>query len=94
VRTERHRGQGREPLARLGRAAVGLVLSIVAVPGLVLMPILSLQQQLPPEALGERFVPAMMVLLLFSMSFVAATNVAGALYIVGAAMLARLRRAL
>jgi hypothetical protein len=91
VRTERLRGRGREPLARLGRAAAGLVLSMVAVPGLVLMPVFSLQQQLPPEALGERFVPAMMVLLLFSMSFVAVTNVVGALYIVGAAVLARLR---
>ena len=33
----------------------------------------------------------MMVLLLFSMSFVAVTNVVGALYIVGVAVLARLR---
>ena len=91
VRTERHRGRGQDPLARLGRAAVGLVLSIVAVPGLVLMPIFSLQQQLPPEAFGERFVPAMMVLLLFSMAFVVATNVAGALFMMGSAALARLR---
>jgi len=91
VRTEHHHGRGRDPLARLGRAAVGLVLALVAVPGLVLMPIFSLQQQLPPEALGERFVPAMMVLLLFSMAFVVATNVAGVLFIVGSAALARLR---
>ena len=92
VRVERPRGRLRDPVSRLGRIAGALVLTLVAVPGLVLMPLFALKEGLPAEAgLDDAIRPAM-VLLLVSLVLVALTNVAGVCFITGAGFMGRLRR--
>jgi hypothetical protein len=77
VRVERSRGRARDPWSRVGRIAGGLLLAVIALPGLTLMPLFALQEALPPDAaLGEVIRPVM-VLLLISLALVALVNVAG-----------------
>lgn len=47
VRGESRQGPRRDALSRLGRIVVGLVLPVVAVPGVVLTPLFFLHEQLP-----------------------------------------------
>jgi hypothetical protein len=90
VRVERSRPGARDPISRLGRIAVGLLIAAIAVPGLGLMPLFSLQQQLPTEAGLGRVIPGIMVVLLASLVLVALVNVAGLALMVGSAIVGRL----
>jgi hypothetical protein len=92
VRVERSRGRLRDPLSRLGRIAGALVLTLIAVPGLVLMPLFVLKEGLPAEARLDDAIRPAMVLLLVSLVLVTLTNVAGICFIAGAGFVARLRR--
>jgi hypothetical protein len=77
VRTEaRHRRL--EPLARVGRVAAALVLTVVAAPVAVLMPAFWFDAQLPADAGFTRFLGPLMSVLLISLLLVAAVNVVGA----------------
>jgi hypothetical protein len=69
----------RGALSRLGRMAVGFVLALIGVPGLVLMPLFALQQQLPPSAGIEAVIAPTMVILLKALVLVALVNVVGVL---------------
>ena len=90
VRVERSRPGARDPLSRLGRIVVGLLIAAIAVPGLSLMPLFSLQQQLPTQSgLGE-VIPGIMVVLLASLVLAALVNAAGLAVIAGAALVGRL----
>jgi hypothetical protein len=89
--TER-RHRGLEMLARLGRAAAGLVIPGLAIPALVLMPLFWLDTQLPPEAGVHRLLAPVMALLLISLVLVALTNVIGAVAIGARAVIGRGRR--
>jgi hypothetical protein len=93
VRAEgRHRRL--ETLRRVGRAAGGLVLVIIAIPICVLMPLFWLDTQLPPEAGLRRLLAPIMTLVLFSLVLMALANAVGSVVIVARALLggARLRR--
>ena len=92
VRTEaRHRGL--EPLRRLGRAVIGLILVLVGTPALVLMPVFSLDEQLPIEAGLHELRGPIMALVFIALTLTVLTNVAGAVVIgVRAAVAVRLRR--
>ena len=90
VRVERSRPGARDPLSRLGRIAVGLLIAAIAVPGLALMPLFSLQEQLPAESgLGE-VIPGIMVVLLASLVLVALMNVAGLAFMASSVLAGRL----
>ena len=91
VRVERSRPGPRDPLSRLGRIAVGLLIAAIAVPGLGLMPLFSLQQQLPTEAGVGEVIPGIMVVLLASLLLVALVNLAGLVFLAGAALADRRR---
>lgn len=80
VRVERNRGAGRGALGRIGRAAGGLALTVVGLPGLVLVPLFALQQNVPPEAGVEHVIRPAMVLLLISLALVGLVNVVGLAY--------------
>lgn len=86
VRVERARGAGRDALARIGRAAGGLALTVVALPGIVLVPLFALQQNLPLEAGVDDVIRPVMVLLLISLALTALVNVAGLAYAAVAAL--------
>ena len=64
---------------------------VVAVPGLVLMPLFSLREQLPEEAGLDHLLPGAMVILLASLALGALTNVAGVAFMLGQSLLRRLR---
>ena len=91
VRVERSRPGPRDPLSRLGRIAVGLLIAAIAVPGLGLMPLFSLQQQLPPESGVGQVIPGIMVVLLASLLLVAMVNLAGLVFLAGSALADRRR---
>lgn len=91
VRTERGTMRGRDPLSRIGRIAVGFLIAAIAVPGLVLMPLFSLREQLPAEAGLDQLLPGVMVLLLASLALGALSNVAGIAFMLGQGLLRRLR---
>jgi hypothetical protein len=83
VHVERSRARARDPWSRVGRIAGGLLLAVIALPGLTLMPLFALQEALPPDAaLGEVIRPVM-VLLLISLALVALVNVAGGCVLLG-----------
>jgi hypothetical protein len=84
MRVERARGRHRDPLSRVGRIAGGLVLAVIAVPGLTLMPLFALHEALPPDAHVGEIIRPVMVLLLISLALVALVNVAGACVLLGA----------
>ena len=89
VRVERSRPGARDPLSRLGRIAVGLLIVAIAVPGLGLMPLFSLQQQLPTESGLGQVIPGVMVIVLASLLLVTLVNVAGLIFLAGSALAGR-----
>lgn len=91
VRMERGTRRSRDPLSRVGRIAVGFLIAAIAVPGLVLMPLFSLREQLPAEAGLDQLLPGVMVLLLASLALGALSNVAGIAFMLGQELFRRLR---
>jgi hypothetical protein len=91
IRIEGRRSRSRDPLSRLGRIAVGLLVAVIAVPGLTLTPLFTLQRQLPAEVGVEELIPGVMVILLASLALGALVNVAGAAITIGRAMVRWLR---
>jgi hypothetical protein len=91
VRTERRSTRSRDLLSRVGRIGVGFLLAAIAVPGLVLMPLFSLREQLPEEAGVDVLLPGVMVILLASLALGALTNVAGIAFMLGQGVFRRLR---
>ena len=89
VRVERSRPGARDPLSRLGRIAVGMLIVAIAVPGLGLMPLFSLQQQLPTESGLGQVIPGIMVIVLASLLLVTLVNVAGLVLLAGFALAGR-----
>jgi hypothetical protein len=76
VRTEaRHRHL--EPLARLGRAVVGVVLVVVATPIVALVPLFWLDTKVPPEAGLNRVLAPVMTLVLISLALIVLANFIG-----------------
>lgn len=72
---EARTGRSRDPLSRLGRAAAGLVLVVLAAPVAALMPLFWLDSQLPPEAgMGSVIAPTM-TLVLVALLFTVLANV-------------------
>jgi len=91
VRMERETKRSRDLLSRTGRIAVTFLIAAIAVPGLVLMPLFSLREQLPADAGLDHLLPGVMVILLASIALVALANLAGATYLALSALGARLR---
>jgi hypothetical protein len=88
IRTEgRHRGL--EPVRRLGHAAAGLVVVLVATPPLVLMPVFWLESVLPPDNEVTPWLGPIMALVLIALALVVLTNVIGAIVIAARALAAR-----
>lgn len=78
-------------LGHLGRMAASFVLVAIGVPGLVLMPLFALQQQLPSTAGMEAAIAPTMVILLKALALVALANVVGTVWLAGSAVARRLR---
>lgn len=91
IRIEGSGTGNRDPMSRLGRIAVGFLVVAIAVPGLTLMPLFALQDQLPREAGVGEVIPGVMVILLASLALGALVNVAGVAITVGQVLLRRLR---
>jgi hypothetical protein len=91
VRTERRSTRSGDFLSRVGRIGVGYLIAAIAVPGLVLMPLFSLREQLPEEAGVDVVLPGVMVILLASLALGALTNVAGIAFMLGQGLFRRLR---
>lgn len=91
VRTEAGGARTRDLVSRIGRIAVGFLIAAIAVPGLVLMPLFSLREQLPEEAGLDHVLPGVMVILLASLALGALTNVAGIAFMLGQGLFRRLR---
>lgn len=79
-------------LGHLGRMAAGFAAVAIGVPGLVLMPLFALQQQLPSTAGIEGVIAPAMVILLKSLVLVALVNVVGMLGLGVSAILRRWNR--
>ena len=92
IRIERSGTGSRDPMSRLGRIVVGFLVVAIAVPGLTLMPLFALQDQLPREAGVGEVIPGVMVILLASLALGALVNVAGVSFTVGQFLLRRVRR--
>ncbi len=90
LHVERSRGRPGDTLSRLGRISAALVLTVIALPGLTLMPLFALKEGLPAEAGIEDLIRPVMVLLLISLALVALMNVAGLCFLAGAAAWRRL----
>ena len=78
-------------MSRLGRIAAAFLVVAIAIPGLTLMPLFSLQDQLPREVGVGEVIPGVMVILLASLALGALVNVAGVSITLGQALLRRLR---
>lgn len=87
----RHRAL--EPLQRLGRVAIGLVVVMLCAPILILMPLFWLDTQLPTDAGLNRLLAPIMTLVLISLALVVLVNVAGAVVAAGVTVAARARAA-
>jgi hypothetical protein len=88
VRTEgRHRHL--DALARVGNAAGGFGLVAVAAPVVVLMPLFWLESRVPREAGLNPMLAPIMAVVLISLVLVAATNLVGAVVIVGRRLVRR-----
>lgn len=85
-------GIGRDPVSRIGRATAALVVVVLGLPMLVLTPLFALQETLPAEARFDDVARPIMVLLLVSLAFVVAANLAGAGVRAGLALWGRLNR--
>lgn len=70
-------------LDRVGRAAAGLVIVLIAVPALVLMPAFWLDSQLSPDVGFHRFLAPLMTLVLISLVLTVLVNVAGVVVAAG-----------
>lgn len=92
MRVEGGPGRRQGALGRLGRMAAGFVLVAVGFPGLVLMPLFALQQQLPSSADIEAVIAPAMVILLKALALVALVNVVGMLGLGASAILRRWNR--
>lgn len=91
MRVEAAPGKQGGLLGRLGRMAAAFVVVAIALPGLVLMPLFALQQQLPSTAGIEAVIAPAMVILLKALTLVALVNVAGIAFLAGSAVVRRLR---
>ena len=89
LRVEGAPAKRRGALSRLGRIAVGFALVGIGFPGLVLMPLFALQQQLPSTADIEAVIAPAMVILLKTLALVALVNVVGVLGLGVSAILRR-----
>lgn len=92
VRVERLQGPRRDVLSRLGRIAVGLVVPVIAGPGVVLTPLYFFHEQLPPEAGLATVIGRVMFLLLTSLTLMVLANVAGMAFMTARALVHRWRR--
>ena len=91
VRTEaRHRHL--DALARIGRAAAGLVLVVIVTPTVLLMPLFWLDTQLPREAGLNAMLAPVMAIMLIALTLVGVTNVLGGVAIGVRAIVTRGRR--
>jgi hypothetical protein len=88
VRTEA-RQRALQPLRRVGRVVVGLVIVLVVTPAAVLMPLLWLDEQLPREVGLHAARGGVMALLLITLLLVVLVNVAGSIVVTGRAALTR-----
>jgi len=79
MRVEGGPGKPKGALGRLGRMSVAFVLVAIGFPGLVLMPLFALQQQLPSTARIEAVIAPAMVILLRALVLVVLVNVVGVL---------------
>lgn len=91
VRTER-RHRTLEPLRRVGRIAIGLVVVLAATPMVVLTPLFWLEQQLPAEADFTSALSPVMAAVFLALVFAILVNAAGGV-VIGARALVRARRA-
>ena len=73
-----HRHRRLAVLARIGRAAAGLVIVVIATPMLVLMPMFWLDTRLPVDAGFRRILAPTMAVVLVSLVLAALTNIVGA----------------
>jgi hypothetical protein len=91
VRTEaRHRHL--DPLRRLGRGVIGLILIMLGVPALVLLPLSKLDTLLPLEVGLNRVTAPTMAILLVSLALVVLVNLIGTSAIAVRAVAGRLAR--
>jgi hypothetical protein len=90
IRTEA-RHQCLDPLRRVGKAAAGLMLVVLATPMIVLMPLFWLDTHLPQDAGLQRLLAPIMTVILFSLLLVGLTNLIGSTVVVGRALLQRSR---
>jgi hypothetical protein len=88
IRTEA-RHQRLDLVRRLGRAAAGLVVVLVATPPLVLMPAFWLESVLPPENEVKPWLGPIMALVLIALVLVVLTNVIGSIVVAARALAAR-----
>ena len=88
VRTEaRHRSL--DPLRRIGRIVVGLLVIVVATPAAVLAPLFWFDAQVPAEAGLRDALGGVMALVLITLVLVVLMNVTGSFVVAGRAALAR-----
>jgi hypothetical protein len=93
VLVEGGRERRRDAFSRIGRVALALVVTLLAVPIAVLLPLFSLERLLPPgEAAAVLPIAAAMAVVLIALVLAVAVNVAGVLVIAGSTVVARLRR--
>jgi ABC-type amino acid transport system permease subunit len=85
------RQRGLEPVQRLGRVAAGLVLVVIAVPIAVLMPVFSLDQQLPIDVGLHVQRGPIMALIFIALVLTLVVNVLGGIAIAVRAAVARAR---
>jgi hypothetical protein len=88
VRTET-RQHALQPLRRVGRVVIGLVIVLLVTPAVVLMPLFWLDEQLPREVGLHDAQGSVMALLLITLVLVVLVNVAGSLVVTGRAALTR-----
>jgi hypothetical protein len=88
VRTEaRHRTL--DPLRRLGRIVIGLLVVVIGTPAAVLTPLFWLDQQLPPEVGLNATQGGIMALVFITLMLVVVVNVVGAVVALARTTLAR-----
>jgi hypothetical protein len=85
VRVE-HRSRALDPLRRIGRGAIGLLMIVIGLPVAVLMPLFWLESQLPLEAVPALHLGPVMALLLLALALIVAMNLVGAVVVVGLAV--------
>jgi hypothetical protein len=92
VHVERSRPGPRDGLSRLGRGVLALLIVVIGLPALVLAPLFTLQETLPPEAGFADVVRPVMVLLLLALILLITMNVAGVAVLAASGLRARLSR--